>query len=92
MNWKQWLTFNPYKKAWSLIGGRPWTFISRDFWNSAEIVMQALWFWTAILILHLLGVSIPVKTLLVGWAIYTYGYVNGHIFWGTDWKKGEKGD
>ena len=82
---------NPYRWLWSKVGGRPFTFILRDLWNSAEFIMQAFWFWLAVLVLYWLGVTIPTKTLLAGWVIYIFGYINGHLYWGTDWKKGEKG-
>ena len=92
MNWKAWLGYNLYKKLWSLIGGRPWTYIYRDIWHTYEILMQAQWFWAAILVLWLLGISIPLKELLVGWVIYTFGYINGHFFWGTPYRAGQKGE
>ena len=91
MNWKQWLGYNAYKKLWSLIGGRPWTYIYRDIYRTYEIFIQAQWFWTAILILWLLGFTIPLKMLAAFWMIYTFGYINGHFFWGTRYIKGQKG-
>ncbi len=92
MNWKKWLGFNLYKKLWSLIGGRPWTYIYRDLWHRFEILMQAQWFWTAVLVLWLLDVNIPIHELLIVWAIYLFGFIMGHFFWGTDWIPGQKGN
>jgi len=92
MNWKKWLGYNAYKKLWSLIGGRPWTFIYRDLWHNVEILMQVQWFWTAVLVLWLIGVDIPIKLLLVGWAIYILGYINGHFFWGKKYIPNQPGD
>ena len=92
MNWKRWLKFDPYKKLWVLIGQRPWTFIYRDVYHKYEIIIQAQWFWTAVLILWLWGNDIPAKGLGVGWAIYTYGYINGHFFWGTRYIPGQQGN
>jgi len=83
---------NIYKALWSRIGGRPWTFIYRDLWHTYEILMQAQWFWTAVLIIWLLGVSIPLQELLIGWAIYIFGYIMGHFFWGRKWIPNQQGN
>jgi len=80
-----------YKWLWSRIGGRQWTYIYRDVWHEYEILMQAQWFWTAILAVYLLGLSIPLEELLIGWGIYIFGYIMGHFFWGTEWIKGQGG-
>ena len=92
MDWKKWLGYNLYKKLWSLVGGRPWTYIYRDLWHTYEILMQVQWFWIAVLVLWLLGVSVPLKDLLIFWAIYTFGYINGHFFWGRDWIPNQPGE
>ena len=92
MNWKIWLTYDPYKKLWSLIGGRPWTYIYRDIWHKVEILMQIQWFWTAVLVLWLLDVDIPIKKLLMYWAVYIFGYIQGHFFWGAKYKPLQKGN
>jgi len=80
MNW--------YKKLWSHIGGRPWTYIIRDVWHEAEWLMQLFWFglgfWAAFCISWQWG--------LVAWGIYTFGYINGHCHWGTKWIKGQTGN
>ncbi len=91
-NWHKWTGYNLYKKLWSLIGGRPWTFIYRDLWHTVEILGQVQWFWTAVLVFWLIGVDIPIKLLGVLWGVYILGYINGHFFWGTNWKQGQKGD
>ena len=91
MVWRKWLGYDLYKKLWSLIGGRPWTYIYRDLWHNVEILMQCQWFWTAILVLWLLGVSIPLRELLIGWVIYIFGYVQGHFFWGKDYIPNQDG-
>jgi hypothetical protein len=54
--------------------------------------MQAQWFWTAILIIWGLGVSIPLKEIVIGWAIYLVGYIMGHFFWGTEYKEWQSGN
>ena len=92
MNWKKWLTFDPYKKLWSIIGHRPWTFIYRDIWHRFEIFPQLQWFWTAVLIIWLLGGSIPLAFLLCGWGVYIFGYINGHFFWGKEYIPDQQGE
>ena len=66
---------------------RPWTFFIRDLWNEAEWVMQT--FWVAVGVI--LGYFFNWEVIVIAWAIYTFGYVNGHLFWGTKWIKGQKG-
>lgn len=87
MNWEKWLGYSIYKKLWSIIGGRPWTFISRDIWHQFEYIMQMVWLFT--------GVGVYV---LAGWwgvlwfcIVYTLGYINGHFFWGKEYIPGQKG-
>ncbi len=87
MNWKKWLGYNPYKKLWSLIGGRPWTYVWRDLWHQAEYIMQALWFFGGIAV----GINFGWQVAGIAWAIYTLGYINGHFFWGTKWIPYQKG-
>jgi len=91
MNWKKWLGYDIYKKLWSIIGRRPWTFIYRDIWHRFEILMQLQWFWTAILVLHLLGTDIPIKPILIGWVIYLFGFIMGHFFWGRKYIPDQQG-
>ncbi len=83
-----WLQYSVYKKLWSIIGGRPWTFITRDIWHQFEYIMQMAWFF--------IGIGIYIW---IGWfgvllfiIFYTLGYINGHFFWGKKympWQKGE---
>ena len=82
---------NIYKILWSKVGGRPWTYVYRDLWHNVEILMQAQWFWTAILALHILGVEIPIRELLWLWVIYILGYINGHFFWGRNYIPNQQG-
>ena len=84
MSWYKWL--------WSRIGGRPWTYIYRDIWHKYEILMQAQWFWTAILIVWILGCNIPLAELLTLWGVYTFGYIMGHFFWGSKYIQNQQGD
>jgi len=77
---------NLYKWLWTRIGKRAWTFIWRDLWHEAEYLMQALWFFSGVAV----GVYFGWKIALIAWGIYTYGFINGHFFWGTKWIRGQK--
>jgi len=83
---------NLYKELWSRIGGRPWTYIYRDIYRKYEWCIQLQWFWTGILVLWLLDCDIPTAKVLILWAVYTFGYINGHFFWGTKIVENQKGD
>jgi len=85
MDWKKWLKFDPYKKLWSLIGGRMWTHIWRDLWHQAEFLMMMLWFFTGIGIYIWLGWF----GVLLFCIFHTYGFLNGHFFWGKKWIPGQ---
>lgn len=71
-----------YKWLYTRLGGKPWTDIWRDIWHQYEWFMQTLWFGTGLIV----GIFFSWKLALVIWAVYTYGYLNGHFFWGTPWK------
>jgi hypothetical protein len=88
MNWQQWLTFSPYKKLWVLIGHRPWTFIYRDVYRKYEYFIQAQWFVTGSLIYHYLGTD----GVMWFWIFYTFGYLNGHFFFGSKIVDNEQGE
>lgn len=77
-----------YRKLWSAIGGRPWTYIMRDIWHQLEYLPACI----LVLAGALLNQFFDWKQMLLGWAIFTVGYIWGHLFWGTDWKAGEEGD
>ena len=72
MNW--------YKMLWSRIGGRPWTYISRDFYHKFEYGVLVSLFVAG----FALGWSglVGWKWLLVLLASYTIGFIHGHFFWG----------
>ncbi len=76
--WKKWVGFNIYKKLWSIIGGRPWTWITRDIWHQLEYIMQVAWFFIGVGIYIWLGWF----GVLLFFMFYTFGYINGHFFWG----------
>ena len=98
VDWSKWKTFGPYKKLWSLVGKRPWTYITRDIWHKLEyiaivvIFIQAFfigYFWDEIL---LWAVAHPVQAMFATLGIFTEGYIAGHFFWGRKYIPGQQGD
>ena len=77
-----------YKKLWSLIGGRPWTYIARDTWVRYEII------WILVLVGAgaVLGHYLSIGRFLIDLGIFTIGVIAGHIFWGSKYIPGQKGD
>jgi hypothetical protein len=78
---------NLYKWLWSHIGGRPWTYILRDAWDSYEF----LWIVGLVALGIALGHNYGWVTALKGWLIFSAGYLGGHLFWGTRPIPGEEG-
>jgi len=77
---------NLYKELWSRIGGRPWTYIIRDFWHKYEGL--------CIVALVALGVFLGrwhSNELLLLLVAFSVGFIAGHLFWGTEYKPGQKG-
>ena len=76
-----------YKWLWSRVGGRPWTYILRDAWDNAEffwiVGLVSLGIW--------LGHIYSWHTVLIGWLIFSAGYVFGHLFWETKHIPGQEG-
>ncbi len=83
MNMKKWLKFNPYKKLWSLIGGRKWTYIMRDFAYQNPMLVFLLGFGLGML----LWPYMDIHDLWKGFA----ALLLAHLFWGTKWQKGQRG-
>ncbi len=73
-NWYIWL--------WTRIGGRPWTYIIRDFCHENP------------LLLILTGLTAVLWLLRIHHEIFwvLLGVLLGHLFWGTQWRKGQKDD
>lgn len=78
---------NLYKMLWSRIGGRPWTFITRDLWHKFEFVwivgLVCLGVWLG----HNYEWSTVVKIIL----IFSAGYTFGHFFWGKEYIENQQG-
>ena len=77
-----------YKMLWSRIGGRPWTYISRDVYHKYEYEV----------LIGLLISGYHAHDILTTKEFYwtlgaiTLGYIWGHFFWGREYIPGQKGD
>ena len=76
MNWKGWLGYDLYKKLWSLVGGRPFTYILRDLWVDFEY----LWIIGFIAFGVWLGHNYGWAAVLERLAWLTGGFLLGHFF------------
>ena len=79
MNWSRWLDYNLYKKLWSLIGKRPWTYIIRD----ARQKYPTPWMLGVMLVSSMLGHYYWGWLLLIGCVVLLIGILWGHLWWGT---------
>lgn len=86
--WKEFLA-DPYEFLWSRVGGRPWTYISRDIYHKGEYVVLVSLF-TGGFFLGLSGL-VSWKWFLVLMGVYTIGFIHGHFFWGKKYIEGEQG-
>ena len=92
MDWSQWKTYGPYKKLWSLVIGRPWTYFSRDVYHQVEYVVLMIslfsgfftgYYWAQ----H----GVPLIWLTALWGVSTLWFIIGHILWGTKYEREQKG-
>lgn len=81
---------NIYKFLWSKIGGRPWTYITRDIYHQVEYLVLVTLFTGG----YFLGDSglVSWKWFLIIVAAYTIGFVHGHFFWGTKYIADQQGE
>jgi hypothetical protein len=71
-----------YVWLWKRIGGRPWTYIIRDFSHENPLLL---------ILAGLTGVCFMLNIQHeIAWVLL--GVLLGHLFWGTEWHKGQKGD
>ena len=81
-----------YRWLYTRIGGRPWTYIIRDIYHQAEWIIQTFWFGLGVLFTWFILVnSWPMWILAIVWGAYTFGYVSGHLHWGTKYIAGQGG-
>jgi len=78
---------NLYKKLWSKVGGRPWTYIIRDLWTQVELMFQLVFYGLGVLVCYFFGWQIA----LITFGIYTLGFIGGHLWWGTKHVRGQRG-
>jgi len=79
---------NPYKWLWSHIGGRPWTYITRDLWHKAEFV----WIIGLVAVGVAMGHHLEWLEVLKVMGIFTIGFVFGHFFWGSRYIPNQPGE
>lgn len=77
-----------YKWWWTRIGSRPWTYILRDIWHKYEGLSIIALVATGATASHFWGL----KAVLIGLAIFTIGYIAGHLFWGRKYIPGQGRD
>ena len=90
MDWKKWFKYSPYKKLWSLLGGRPWTYITRDLYHKGEYIWLVGLFTGGFLLGRSGLVSMKWYVILI--TSYTIGFIHGHFFWGTKYKENQEGE
>ena len=88
MDWKKWSGYNIYKKLWSLVGGRPWTYILRDLWHKFEF----LWLVGLIALGVWAGHHYDWTQVTRGLVIFSAGYLMGHLFWGREYIPDQPGE
>ena len=88
MTLKEWLKYGIYKKLWSVIGGRMWTYILRDIWHKYEGICIIFLVACGAVLTHYFGL----KAVLIGLAIFCVGYIAGHLFWGKEYIPNQKGE
>jgi hypothetical protein len=72
-----------YRPIWKHIGGRPWTYIMRDFAYRNPVLVGMMCFVGGIIVS-------PLWKWHEMWPLGA-GFLIGHLFWGTKWRKGQKG-
>lgn len=93
MNWKEWLKYNPYKKLWSLVIGRPWTYFSRDVYHQVEYVVLMICLFTGFFTgYYWARYDVCLWWLAALWGVSTIWFILGHFFWGRKYIKGQQGD
>ena len=86
--WKRFWS-NPYKWGlWHWIGGRPLTYQLRDLWYRAEFV----WIIGLIAVGVWMGHNLDWLEVLKWMAVFTIGYIAGHLFWGKKYQENQQGD
>lgn len=78
-----------YKWIWSHTPiNRPFTYALRDLWYKAEFV----WIMFLIALGVILGHHYDWLTILKIMAVFTFGYIGGHLFWGKEYIENQEGE
>ena len=78
---------NLYKELWSRIGGRPWTYISRDIYHKCEyIVLMGL-----LIIGYYASKIMSDRDFWCALGLITLGFIWGHFFWGKEYQENQRG-
>ena len=88
MKLREWMSYNIYKKLWSLVGNRPWTYILRDVYHRYEFI----WIVALVAVGVWIGHHFDWLEVLKIMGIFTIGYIFGHLFWGKKWIPSQKPD
>lgn len=70
-----------YRAFWKHVGGRPWTFIIRDFAYQNPLLV--------LLIGINIGFWLAPYLRVIGLSYFAAGLLAGHLFWGTKYIPGE---
>jgi len=69
---------------------RPLTYQYRDLWHRYELLAQLQWFFFGIGMWLVAGIDFSRwQQLGIYWAVYLWGYFNGHFFFGTPYIAGQ---
>jgi len=76
-----------YKWWWSRIGGRPWTFMMRDFYHKFEYLVIILCFTMG----YFIHPYLTFREFCLITGVGTACFLLGHLFWGKKWIEGQQG-
>jgi len=80
MNW--------YKRLWSRMGGRPWTYILRDFYHKFEYLIIIGFFSIG----YFVHPYLTTREFYLITGVGTFCFILGHLFWGKEYQEGQKGE
>ena len=66
-----------YERIWRRIGGRPWTYIIRDWWRDYELLWVIGLVAAGALLCNWQGIAVVVYFL----SVFALGTLFGHLFW-----------
>ena len=78
---------NPYKWIYTRIGGRPWTYILRDFYHKFEYLIIIGFFSIG----YFIRPYLTLREFYLVTGVGTFCFILGHLFWSTKWIEGQQG-